>query len=119
MYVKCFNNYFTSIGQELASKLPPVSLFIPPETPDIHAFTFPLVIPEFVQQLLQNMPENKAVDLDRMPGRFLKAAALIISKRLAYIFLTSLYSMVNLSVSGHVLNCYLFSKLDLQWKRTL
>ncbi len=44
-----FNNYFTSIGQELASKLPPAPPFIPPETPEIPDFTFPSVTSEFVQ----------------------------------------------------------------------
>ncbi len=63
-----FNNYFTSIGQELASKLPPAPPFIPPETPKLPAFTFPSVTSEFVQKQLQSKPENKAVGLDRVTG---------------------------------------------------
>ncbi len=47
-----FNNYFTSIGQELASKLPLAPPFIPSETPEIPAFTFPSVTAEFVQKQL-------------------------------------------------------------------
>ncbi len=80
-----FTNYFTPIGQELASKLPSAHPFNPPETPEIPVFTFPSVTPEFVQKQLQNMPENKAVGLDRLPDRLLKAAAPIISEPLAYI----------------------------------
>ncbi len=92
MYVKCFNNYFTSIGQELASKLPPAPPFIPPETPEIPAFTFLSVTSEFLQKQLQNMPENKAVALDRLPGRLLRAASPTISEPLAYILNPSLQS---------------------------
>ncbi len=87
-----FNNYFTSIGQELSSKLPPTSPFIPPETPEIPAFTFPSVTSEFVQKQLQNMPENNAVGLDKLPGRLQRAAAPIISEPLAYILTLSLQS---------------------------
>ncbi len=80
-----FNNYFTSIGQDLACQLPPAPPFIPPETLEIPAFTFPSVTSEFVQIKLQNMPENKAVGLDKLPCRLLRAAAPIISEHLAYI----------------------------------
>ncbi len=66
-----FNNYFTSIGQELASKLPPAPHFTPPENPEIPAFTFPSVTSEFVQKQLQKLPENKAIGLDRLPGIYL------------------------------------------------
>ncbi len=38
------------------------------------------------------MPENKAVGLDRLPGRLLRAAALIISEPLVYILNLSLQS---------------------------
>ncbi len=60
------------------------------------------------------MPANKAVGLDRLPDRLLRDVAPIISEPLAYI-----YILVNLLVSGSVLNCYLVSNLDLQWKQTI
>ncbi len=87
-----FNSYFTSIEQELVSKLPPAPPFIPSETPEIPAFTFHLETSEFVQTHFQNMPENKAVGLDRLPGRLLRAAAPIISEPLAYVRNLSLQS---------------------------
>ncbi len=54
-----FNNYFKSIGQELASKLPPAPPFIPPETPEIPLFTFPSVTSEFVQNSCKTCPKIK------------------------------------------------------------
>ncbi len=108
-----FNNYFTSIGQEVASKLPPSPPFIQPETPEIPAFTFPAV-----QKQLQNMPKIKAVRLDRLPGRLIRAAAPIISEPLAYILNLSLQSG-KLIVSGSMIKYYLFSNLDLYWKETI
>ncbi len=70
-----FNNYLTSIGQELASKLPPAPPFI-----------------RICTKQLQNMPENKAVGLDRLLDRLLRVAAPIISESLAYILNFSLQS---------------------------
>ncbi len=48
-----FNNYFTSIVQQLASNLPPAPPFIPPETHEIPAFTTPSVTSKFEQKQLQ------------------------------------------------------------------
>ncbi len=89
-----FKNYFTSIGQELASKLPPTPPFIPPETHEIPAFTFPSVTSEFVQKQLQNMPET--IWTDCMAG--FSELLLPSFQNLWLIFVTSLYSLVNLLV---------------------
>ena len=45
-----FNKYFFSIGQDLASKLPPSASFTPPEPPNIPAFTFPTITPDFIEK---------------------------------------------------------------------
>ncbi len=87
-----FNNYCTSIGQELASKLPPAPPFIPPETTEIPAFTFPSVSSEFLQKQLQNMPEP-----------------------LDYIFNLSLQSGKSISEWKY----FLFSNLHLHFKQTI
>ncbi len=96
-----FNNYFTSIVQELASKLPPAPPFIPPKTPEIPAFTFSAVRSEFVQKQLQNIPENKAVGQDRLSGRILRSDAPIISELLDYILNLSLQSDKFISEWNH------------------
>ncbi len=70
----------------------PAPPFIPSETLEIPAFTFPSVTSEFVQKQLQNMPKNKAIGLDRLPSRLLRADASIISEPLVYILNLSLQS---------------------------
>lgn len=45
-----FNKYFTSIGKELTSRLSPAASFTPPKPPEIPAFTFPTVTPDFIEQ---------------------------------------------------------------------
>ncbi len=88
-----FNEYFTSIGQDLARQLPSATPFIPPNNPpDIPAFKFPVVTAQFVERQHLSMPENKAVGLDILPGRLLRAAAPVIAHPLAYIFNLSLQS---------------------------
>ncbi len=95
--------------KELASKLPPAPPFIPPETPEIPAFTFPSVASEFVQKELQNMSENRAVGLDRLlPGKLLRALAPIISEPLAYILNLSLQSGKFISEWKHANVLHLF-----------
>ncbi len=89
---------FTSIGQELTSKLPSAPPFVTPEIPELPAFTCPSVTSEFVQKQLQNMPENKAVGLERLPGGLLMVAAPIISEPLACILNLSLQSGKFISV---------------------
>ena len=46
---------------------------------------FPTVTPDFIEKQLWNIPENKYVGLDRLPGRLLRAAAPVISQPLAFI----------------------------------
>ncbi len=53
---------------------------------------FPVVTAQFVEKQLLGMPENKAVGLDRLPGRLLRAAAPVIAHTLVYIFNISLQS---------------------------
>ncbi len=55
-------------------------------------FKFPTVTTEFVLKQLQSMPENKAVGLDKLPGKLLRAAAPIIAQPLAFILNLSLQS---------------------------
>ncbi len=88
-----FNKYFTSIGQDIARHLLSATPFIPPKPPDIPAFKFPVVAHHFCwNKQLVYMPENKAVGLDRLPCRQLRAAAPVssIAHPLAYIFNLSL-----------------------------
>ena len=87
-----FKKYFSSIGQELASWLPLAASFTPPYPPNIPAFIFPTITPDFIENQLRNTPENKYVGLDRLPGRFLRAAAPVISQPLAFILSLSLKS---------------------------
>ncbi len=88
-----FNEYFTSIGQDLANMLPPgPPPFILYEPPDIPIFKFPSVTTEFVLKQLQSMPENKVVGLEKLPGKLLRAAAPIIAQPLACILNLSLQS---------------------------
>ncbi len=82
-----FNEYFTSIDQDLARQLPSATPFIPSNNPpDIPAYKCPVVTAQFVEKQLLSMPENKDVGLDRLPGRLLRAAAPVIAHPLAYIF---------------------------------
>ncbi len=62
-----FNGYFTSIGCELAGRIPPATPFNPPAPPNIPAFHFPTVTSEYIEKQLCNLPENKVVGLDRQP----------------------------------------------------
>ncbi len=87
-----FNKYFISIGQNLARQLSSATPFIPPNPRDIPALKFPVVTAQFVEKQLLSMPENKAVGLDKLPGRLLRAAAPVIAHPLAYIFNLSLKS---------------------------
>jgi hypothetical protein len=86
-----FNQYFTSICKNLANKITSVVTFTPPNPFNI-CFRFPTVTPEFVEKQLSSMPENKAVGLDRLPGKLLRAASPVISKPLAFILNISLQS---------------------------
>ncbi len=48
--------------------------------------------PQFVEKQLLSKPENKAVGMDRLPCRLLRAVAPVIAHPLAYIFNLSLQS---------------------------
>ncbi len=85
-----FNQYFICIGQGLSDKLTPAPPYTPANPPDIPMFKFPTVTTEFVLKQLQSMPENKAVDLDKLPSKLLRAAALMIAQPLAFILNLSL-----------------------------
>ncbi len=88
-----FNEYFTSINQDLANMFPPAPPpFISSEPPGMPVFKFPSVNTEFVLKQLPSMPENKAVGLDKLPGKLLRAAASIIAQPLAFILNISLQS---------------------------
>ncbi len=88
-----FNQYFASIVQDVALRLPPAPpLFIPSELQGIPMFKFHSVTTEFVFKQLQSMPENKVVGLDKLPDMFLRAAAPIIAQPLALILNLSLQS---------------------------
>ncbi len=80
-----FNGYFTSIGLRLAGSLPPAAPFTPHAPPNIPAFHFPTVTSEYIEKQLLNLPENKAVDLDRLPVKLIRAAAPAISNSLTFI----------------------------------
>ncbi len=87
-----FNGYFTSIGLTLAGSLPPAAPFTPYPLLNIPAFNLPTVTSEYIEKQLQNMPENKAVGLDRLPGKLIRATAPATSNSLTFILNFSLQS---------------------------
>ncbi len=88
-----YNEYFTSIGNDLASKLPPhnpSNLTNSDQPSGIPTFHFPIIHTDTVEKQLSHMPENKAVGLDKISCRLLRIAASIISKPLTSIMNKSL-----------------------------
>ncbi len=80
-----YNEYVTSIGNDLACKLPPhntSNLTNSDLLSGIPTCHFPTIPTDFVEKQLTDMPENKAVYLDEISSRLLRIAASIISKPL-------------------------------------
>ena len=86
-----FNNYFTTIGDNLAKKIPcsdvnPVSYISPVNS----AFSFAEISLESVLKSLKSINPNKATGPDNIPNKVLKMAAEILSPSLSAIFNRSL-----------------------------
>ena len=86
-----FNNYFTTIGDNLAKKIPcsdvnPISYISPVNS----AFSFAEVSLESVLKTLKSINPNKATGPDNIPNKVLKMAAEILSPSLSAIFNRSL-----------------------------
>ncbi len=91
--VNAYTEYFTPIGNDLASKLPPYNLSNftnSNQLSGIPTFHFPIIPTDFVEKQLSHMPENKAVGLDKISSRLFRIAAPIISKPLTSIMNKSL-----------------------------
>ncbi len=103
-----YNEYFTSIGNDLVSKLPPhnpsnlTNSDLPSSIPTFH---FPMIPTDFVENQLSHMPESKAVGLDKISSRLLRIVAPIISKPL--------------TLSGSMLRLYLCISKDLLLRETI
>ena len=67
-----FNEYFSSIGEDMASRLPPLASFR--LNHQIYLLLLSLLSHLI---LLRNMPGNKFVGLDRLPGRLLRAKLVV------------------------------------------
>ena len=85
-----FNRYFTSVGEELAMKIPPTAQCNINTPTDVPTFTFPCVTSDFVEKHLKNLPVNKATGLDMISGKLLRLAAPAIASPIANLFNTSL-----------------------------
>ena len=84
---EAFNNFFTSIGPNLASKLSPSD--IDPESylqPAKTAFSLRALSVTTVCELLSQLDEKKAMGLDGVPCKLLKLASSIIGPSLTKIF---------------------------------
>ena len=86
-----FNNYFTTIGGNLANKIPcsdvnPISYISPVNS----AFSFAEISLESVLETLKSINPNKATGPDNIPNKILKMAAEILSPSLSAIFNRSL-----------------------------
>ncbi len=76
--VNAYTEYFTPIGNDLASKLPPYNssnVTNSDQPSGIPNFHFPIIPTDFVKKQLSHMPENKAVGLDNISSRLLRIAA--------------------------------------------
>ena len=82
-----FNNYFTTIGDNLANKIPCSDVnhttYISPVN---SAFSFAEISLESVLKTLKSINPNKATDPDNIPNKVLKMAAEILSPSLSAIF---------------------------------
>ena len=84
---EAFNNFFTSIGPNLASKLSPSD--IDPESylqPAKTAFSLRALSVTTVCELLSQLDEKKAMGLDGVPCKLLKLASSVIGPSLTEIF---------------------------------
>ena len=82
-----FNNYFTTMGDNLANKIPcsdvnPISYVSPVKS----AFSFAEISLETVLKTLKSINPNKATGPDNIPNKVLKMAAEILSPSLLAIF---------------------------------
>ena len=105
-----FNNYFTSIGNELGSKFDEHNNVKCPcnsvcsnqySNCTVNKFRFSAISPQFVFDQIRNMQNSKSPGLDKFNVRLLKLAGPLISNCLAHI--------CNLSLSG--------SKFPDEWKK--
>ena len=86
-----FNSYFTTIGDNLANKIPcsvinPISYISPVNS----AFSFAEISLESVLKTLKSINLNKATGPDNIPNKVLKMAAEILYPSLSAIFNRSL-----------------------------
>ena len=89
---EAFNHYFTNIGPNLASEIPPTN--IKPECylkPTDKTFTLKAPNVSTVCKLLSQINEKKAAGLDKIPCRLLKLAADIVGPSLTGIFEKSIH----------------------------
>ena len=95
------NEHFSSVGPNLANKLPPVQhsyldFLNAPDTP-ITSFAFDLVIPDEVKQEISRIPNGKSQFLYSCPTKILKSSANVISSTFAQII-----NLSDLSISAGV-----------------
>ncbi len=90
-----------TIGLKVAGSLPPVAPFTPIAIPNILACHAPSVTSEYVEKQLLNLPEKKAVGLDRMPGKLIHVAVPTIPNSLTFILNLSMQSAKFISEWKH------------------
>ena len=84
-----FNDYFSTIGSNIAKKVPISSLSASPQdfmTFSNSKFSFTTVSESQVKKLIDELDGNKAVGLDNIPAWILKQTSDIIVPHLTYIF---------------------------------
>ena len=86
-----FNDFFASIGDTLASKIP-FSFFNPPIKKTNSSFKFSSVSPDFIHSQFTKLPNGKATGLDSLSTRLLKAGIPQFQTPLTHIFNSSLQS---------------------------
>ena len=84
-----FNDYFVSIGESLASRIPS-SIFAKPDKETQAVFHFTPVTPGFVTFQFLHLPNGKATGLDQLSTRLLKAGVATFSTPLTHIYNSSL-----------------------------
>ncbi len=105
-----FNGYFTSNGLKVAGSLPPAAHL--PHMPHqiSQHFTLPLSLQtKYIEKQLQNLAENKAVGLDRLPCKliFIAASSYPIHSPLLYIYdcnLVNLFQNESMQMCCHFLS---------------
>ena len=85
-----FNTFFSTIGANLASKIPFVPETFPNNTRCKTKFKFSKIEPDEVNKLLQSLSNNKATGTDGIPARIVKHLAPALTLPLHYLFNLSL-----------------------------